>query len=56
MDLAGVTNRVAAVESGMSDLHRELVDQRSAVVPTRTDYLKQEFARFEEDVSISVMM
>ncbi|KAJ7123318.1 hypothetical protein C8R43DRAFT_959122 [Mycena crocata] len=47
LDLIGVGNGVAAVESKISDLQRELACERS----NTTTSLKQELTRFEEDVS-----
>jgi hypothetical protein len=51
MDLAGVASGIAAVEDRISDLRRELVEGRSSSTTTPADGLKQELARFEEDVS-----
>jgi hypothetical protein len=51
MNLVSVANGVAAVESRISDLQRELVEQRSSLPIAATESLKQELTRFEEDVS-----
>jgi hypothetical protein len=50
MDLAPVVTGVAAVESKIDDLHRQLVEQRSSLVTSAAESLKQELTRFEEDV------
>ncbi|KAJ7881973.1 hypothetical protein B0H14DRAFT_2704108 [Mycena olivaceomarginata] len=49
MDLAPVVTGVAAVESKIDDLHRQLIEQRSSLVASAAESLKQELIRFEED-------
>ncbi|KAJ7881762.1 hypothetical protein B0H14DRAFT_1498862 [Mycena olivaceomarginata] len=49
MDLAPVVTGVAAVESKIDGLHRQLVEQRSSLVTSAAESLKQELTRFEED-------
>lgn len=51
MDLVGVANGVAAIESRMSHLESELGSQRSILTMSATESLKQELTRFEDDVS-----
>jgi hypothetical protein len=50
MDLAPVVTGVAAVESKIDDLHRQLVEQRPSLVTSAAESLKQELTRLEEDV------
>jgi hypothetical protein len=50
MDLAGVANGVAAVETKISQLQK-LIDQRSPHSITTTQTPQNELVRFEEDVS-----
>ncbi|KAJ6532390.1 hypothetical protein B0H19DRAFT_449065 [Mycena capillaripes] len=49
MDLVGVANGVAAVESRILNLERELVFQRPLLTMSATESLKQELTRFEDD-------
>ncbi|KAJ7026658.1 hypothetical protein C8F04DRAFT_106507 [Mycena alexandri] len=50
LDLQSVAHSVAAVESGISDIRREMVEQRSALFPKNAaDSLGHELAQYEED-------
>ncbi|KAJ7784736.1 hypothetical protein B0H16DRAFT_308515 [Mycena metata] len=50
LDLQSVSDNVAAVEAGVSDIRRELMEQRSALIPKiAVDSSGHELARYEED-------